>query len=64
MLQYQIDGYDLEQTAEKLFISVNTVRKHNSNLRRKLEMNSREELGIYIDLFRRAGRLDEITYMK
>lgn len=64
VLQYQIDGYDLEQTAEKLFISVNTARKHNTNLRRKLEINSREELDVYIDLFRRAGRIDEITYME
>jgi len=64
VLQYQIDGYNLEETAEKLFISVNTARKHNTNLRRKLEINSREELDVYIDLFRRAGRIDEITYME
>lgn len=64
VLQYQIDGYNLEETAEKLFISVNTARKHNTNLRRKLEINSREELNVYIDLFRRAGRIDEITYME
>lgn len=64
ILQQLIDGHSLEEAAEKLFISVNTARKHNTNLKRKLELSSREELSLYIDLFRRAGRLDEITYMK
>jgi len=64
ILQYIIDGCSLEEAAERLFISVNTARKHNTNLKRKLELSSREELSLYIDLFRRAGRLDEITYMK
>ena len=64
ILQYIIDGYSLEEAADSLFISVNTARKHNTNLKRKLELSSREELSLYIDLFRRAGRLDEITYMQ
>ncbi|MBQ8264475.1 MAG: hypothetical protein IJY96_06860 [Oscillospiraceae bacterium] len=64
ILQYHIDGYSLEEAAAELYISVNTARKHNSNLRRKLELGSKEELSLYIDLFRRAGRLDEITYMR
>lgn len=63
ILQYHIDGYSLEEAAAELYISVNTARKHNSNLRRKLQLGSKEELSLYIDLFRRAGRLDEITYM-
>lgn len=64
ILQQIIDGHSLEEAADKLFISVNTARKHNTNLKRKLELSSREELSLYIDLFRRAGRLDEITYMR
>ncbi len=64
ILQYHIDGYSLEEAAAELYISVNTARKHNSNLRRKLELGSKEELSLYIDLCRRAGRLDEITYMR
>lgn len=64
VLQHFIDGYSLEEIAAKNFISVNTAKKHNTNLNRKLGISSREELFLYIDLFRRCGRLDEITYQK
>ena len=64
VLQHFIDGYSLEEIAVKNFISVNTAKKHNTNLNRKLGVSSREELFLYIDLFRRCGRLDEITYQK
>lgn len=64
VLQYFIEGCTLEEVAEKAFISINTAKKHNSNLNRKLELRSREELILYIDLFRRAGRLSEISYQQ
>lgn len=64
ILQYYIDGCTLEEVAEKAFISINTAKKHNTNLNRKLGVRSREELSLYIDLFRRGNRLDDITYMK
>lgn len=60
VLQYFIEGCSLEDVAERAFISINTVKKHNSNINRKLELRSREELNLYIELFRRAGRLEEI----
>lgn len=62
VLQYYIDGCDIEEIAARAFISVNTVKKHNTNVNRKLGVTSREELRVYIDLFRRCGRLDEIAY--
>ena len=62
MLQYFIDGYSLEQIASTAYISINTVKKHNTNINKKLGVSSREELMLYIDLFRRTGRLDEIGY--
>lgn len=62
VLQQYIDGYTLEEFAEKNCISINTAKKHNTNMNRKLGVTSREELFLYIDLFRRCGRLDEITY--
>lgn len=64
ILQYFIDGCSINEIASKAFISVNTVKKHNTNLNRKLEVGSKEELFLYIDLFRRSGRLEEITYRK
>ena len=61
ILQYYIDGYDMNAIAEMAFISVNTVKKHNTNINRKLEVSTREELLLYIDLYRRCGRIDEIS---
>ncbi len=60
ILQYYADGLDVQETAEKAFISIHTVRKHNANIYQKLNVNSRDELMLYIDLFRRCGRLNEL----
>lgn len=54
------EGLEVAEAAEASFISINTLRKHNANIYRKLEVGSRDELMLYIELFRRAGRLDEI----
>ena len=61
ILRSFIEGYDLTETASRSFVSVNTVKKHNTNINRKLGVTSREELLLYVDLFRRCGRLSEIT---
>ena len=62
VLQYYIDGCSIEDVADKSFISINTVKKHNTNINRKLGVTGREELMLYIDIFRRCGRLNEIAY--
>lgn len=62
VLQYYIDGCSMEDIAEKSFISISTVKKHNTNINRKLHVTSREELMLYIELFRRCGRLEDISY--
>ena len=62
VLQYYIDGYKIEEIAARAFISVNTAKKHNTNINRKLGVTTREELMLYIDLFRRCGRLEQIAY--
>ena len=60
ILQYYADGYEISEVAELAFISIHTVRKHNANMYQKLGVGSKDELMLYIDLFRRSGRLDEI----
>lgn len=62
VLQYYIEGCSMEEVAARSFISVNTVKKHNTNINRKLGVTTREELMLYIDLFRRCGRIEEIAY--
>ena len=60
IFQLFIDGCDVQTAAERSFVSVATVRKHNTSINRKLEVSNREELMVYVELFRRCGRLEEL----
>ena len=61
IVQHYADGLDVNEVAEVSFISIHTVRKHNANIYQKLGVGSRDELILYLDLFRRCGRLDELV---
>ena len=61
ILNYYIDGHDIADIPELAFISIHTVKKHNSSIYQKLEIASRDELMLYIELFRRCGRLQELA---
>ncbi len=54
------EGMEAGNVAEHMFISIHTVRKHNANIYRKLNVGSREELVLYLELFRRCKKLDEL----
>ena len=60
ILNYYAEGREVSEVAELAFISIHTVRKHNANIYQKLGVGSRDELILYLDLFRRCGRLNEI----
>lgn len=60
IMRWYIDGYEATEIAEKAFISMSTVRKHSGNIYRKLNIASKDELMLYVELFRRCGRLDEL----
>ena len=60
ILRYYADGKGISEVAEEACISINTVRRHNANIYQKLGVGSREELLLYIELFRRSDRLDEL----
>ena len=62
VLQYYINGFSVNEIAEKEFISLSTVRKHNSNINRKLGVSTREEQLLYIDMFRRCDLMEKIAY--
>ena len=62
VLQYYINGFSVNEIAEKEFISLSTVRKHNSNINRKLGVSTREELLLYMDMFRRCDLMEKIAY--
>lgn len=60
ILNFYIEGYDATEITEKAFLSMSTVRKHSGNIYRKLNISSRDELMLYVDLFRRCDQLDEL----
>lgn len=61
IMNYYIDGHDIADVPELAFISIHTVKKHNRSIYQKLEIASRDELMLYIDMFRCCGRLEELT---
>lgn len=61
ILNYYIDGHDIAEIPDLAFISIHTVKKHNRSIYQKLGIASRDELMLYIELFRCCGRLDELT---
>ena len=60
ILHFYIEGYDASEITEMAFLSMSTVRKHSGNIYRKLHISSRDELMLYVDLFRRCDRLGEL----
>ncbi len=60
ILNYYIDGHDIADIPELAYISIHTVKKHNRSIYQKLEIASRDELMLYIELFRSCGRLGEL----
>ena len=64
VLQYYVDGYTIQEIASLLYISIGTARKHNTNMNRKLGITVREELMLYIELFRKCDQLDKLTYSR
>ena len=60
-MNYYIDGYDITEMPDLAFISIHTVKKHNRNIYQKLDIASRDELMLYIELFRCCGRMDELS---
>lgn len=60
ILKYYAEGREISEVAELAFISIHTVRKHNANIYQKLGVGSRDELMLYLELFRRCGRLEEL----
>ena len=61
ILNYYIDGHDIAEIPDLAFISIHTVKKHNHSIYQKLEVASRDELMLYIELFRCCDRLEELT---
>lgn len=60
LLRHYADGLDAAEAAQRAGISIHTVRKHNANMYQKLSVGSRDEIMLYLELFRRCGMLEEL----
>jgi ATP/maltotriose-dependent transcriptional regulator MalT len=60
ILNLYIAGHEIADLPDLVFVSINTVKKHNRNIYQKLGVASRDELMLYIELFRCCDRLDEL----
>ena len=45
-----MDGYSAPDIAELLYVSINTIKSHNKNIYRKLNISSRKELMVYAQM--------------
>ncbi len=61
ILNYYIDGHEIAEVPDLAFVSIHTVKKHNRSIYQKLEISSRDELMLYVELFRCCNRLEELT---
>ena len=61
ILDFYIEGHDTADIPDLAFISIHTVKKHNHIIYQKLGVASRDELLLYIELFRCCNRLEELT---
>ena len=60
ILRYYMEGYDTADIPELAFVTINTVKKHNRSIYQKLHVSSRDELMLYIEMFRCCDRLHEL----
>lgn len=60
IFRYYMNGYEVAQIPTAACVSMSTVKKHNSNIYRKLGISSNEELMMYLDLFRRCDCIEKL----
>ena len=47
-----MEGYSANKIAETLYVSINTIKSHNKNIYRKLNVTSRKELMVYSQMMK------------
>lgn len=62
IFMYYVQGREISEIPDLVCVSINTVRKHNRSIYEKLKVASKDELMLYVELFQRCGRLDDLLY--
>jgi DNA-binding CsgD family transcriptional regulator len=52
-------GYTAKEIADSLFLSINTIKTHTKHIYTKLNINSREELLLYVNLLEEISNYQE-----
>ena len=47
-----MEGYNAKEIAEKLYLSINTIKTHNKRIYMKLNVSSRKELLVYVNMMK------------
>jgi len=47
-----MEGYTGKEIAEKLYLSINTIKTHNRRIYEKMNVSSRNELMVYIKMMK------------
>ncbi|MDL2313908.1 LuxR C-terminal-related transcriptional regulator [Desulfovibrio sp. OttesenSCG-928-C14] len=47
-----LEGYSAQKIADTLYVSINTIKSHNKNIYRKLNVSSRKELMVYAQMMK------------
>ncbi|MDP4092789.1 MAG: helix-turn-helix transcriptional regulator [Bacillota bacterium] len=60
IFNYCLKGKTNKEIISLMYISLSTLKTHNSHIYAKLNVSSRDELSLYIELIEKSGRLSDI----
>lgn len=52
-----LHGYNAQEIAQKLYLSINTIKTHNRKIFSKLKISTRKELLVYIDMMKKLNMI-------
>ena len=59
-----MEGYTAKEIAERLFLSINTIKTHNRRIYAKLNVSSRKELMVYVRMMEEVGQYKNVESEK
>lgn len=60
IFKYYLEGKGNNEILSLMFISLSTLKTHNGHIYAKLNVSSKDELMLYLELIKKSGRLAEI----
>lgn len=60
VFELYVDGHNAKEIADRLYLSINTIKTHSKHIYTKLNVSSREELLLYVNLLKEIGNFSYI----